>query len=355
MKIWITGICGFLGSTLAVELTKLGHKVYGNDNLICDAVNFLHLYESPYNFGNLENGSVHLKDCREFSVMKDALTEGYAKGIEILIHCAATAHEGLSNFSPSLITQNIYEASVATFSAAIASGVKRIIFMSSMARYGHGSQNESPPFIESFRCSPVDPYGIAKVAAEDTLKALCKLHNVEYVIAVPHNIIGPRQNYTDPYRNVASIMINRALQGKPIIVYGDGLQKRCFSPIKDCLNSLVKMIDASISGETINIGPDKGEITILELAQKIIAFTGSTAGIMHVADRPNEVKVAYCSSDKARRLLGFNPQQNIDECLKEMVDHIREETRILGVREFKYRFPLEIEKGAPDTWKNRLI
>lgn len=337
MKIWITGIAGFLGSHLESTLRSLGHDVDGNDNHLCSSV----------------PSGCYVSDCRDFDRM---LEDFRSFKPEVVIHCAATAHEGLSNFSPSFIAKNIYEASVATFSAAIAAGVKRIVFMSSMARYGRGLLNgktvlSGPPFLETYGTYPLDPYGIAKVATEQTLVALCKLHNVEYVIAVPHNIIGVRQKYDDPFRNVASIMINRALQGKPLIVYGDGLQKRCFSPIRDCLDSLVKMIDAPISGEVINIGPDKGEITILELAEMIIELTGSKAGIARVAARPNEVKEAYCSSDKARKLLGYEAKQPISECLAEMVDYIRTN----GTKQFAYNFPIEIKKGCPETWTKQLI
>lgn len=347
MKIWITGVAGFLGSHLAEELLKLDHKVGGNDSLICG------------DKANVPKGvQFELADCRDQLGMQRWL------GIfqpEVLIHCAATAHEGLSNFSPSFITRNIYEASIATFSAAIASGVKRIIFMSSMARYGSGRlieegkyiQRESlgPPFYEEMMPEPIDPYGIAKVAAEYTLQSLCKLHNVEYVIAVPHNIIGQRQKYDDPFRNVASIMINRALQNKPIYVYGDGQQKRCFSPIKDCLDSLVKMVDADISGEIINIGPDAGEISVLQLAHMIRQIIGDQVTIEHLPDRPNEVKNAYCSSDKARQILGYSPKQSLHECLVEMVEYIREKQP----KPFAYNFPIEIESGCPKVWTQRML
>lgn len=340
MNIFITGVAGFLGSYLEECFRKLGHKVDGIDNHSCSS----------------SSSGCYVGDCRDFNNNLDIFKSFKP---DVLYHCAALAHEGLSNFSPSFITKNIYEASVSTFSAAIAAGVKRILFMSSMARYGDGIRGfnvppdyvSGPPFKEDMDPKPIDPYGIAKVAAEQTLIALCKLHNVEYVIAVPHNIIGPRQKYDDPYRNVASIMINRALQGKPLIVYGDGQQKRCFSPIADCLDSLVKMIDAPISGEIINIGPDSGEISVCELANKIINLTGSTAGIQPVDARPNEVKEAYCSSDNARRLLGFSPKQSLDDCLAEMVAYIKEH----GPKPFEYNFPIEIEKGCPETWQKKLI
>ena len=106
-----------------------------------------------------------------------------------------------------------------------------------MARYG----TQKYPFTEDMTPNPVDPYAISKVAAEQTLINLCELNKVEWVIAVPHNIIGPKQKYDDPFRNVVSIMLNRILQNKAPIIYGDGEQKRCFSYIDDCLSCLIPM------------------------------------------------------------------------------------------------------------------
>lgn len=357
MKIWITGIAGFLGSHLAETLIAEGHQIAGNDSLICgDSANipkFVELFERG------PNGPI---DCSDINVMRDIF--GSFKP-DVLIHCAATAHEGLSNFSPSFITKNIYEASVATFSAAIAAGVKRIVYMSSMSRYGKcdplgqypdGSMIKQgypgyagPPFHEEYTPNPIDPYGIAKVAAEDTLKVLCELHDVKWSILVPHNIIGVRQRSVDPYRNVAAIMINRCKNNLPPIIYGDGSQKRCFSPVNDCLPSIIKAVHGAADGEVVNIGPDKGEITIKELAYKIIKLTAYEGHPVYVDGRPNEVKEAYCSSDKARRLLGYEEKQSIDDCLKEMVDYIKPEP-------FKYHFPIEIlTEKTPKTWSERLM
>lgn len=364
MRIWITGIAGFLGSHLAETLIAEGYEVRGNDNLICGNFdNLLPFYLPPAeiqaDFTLKDSGRKLVGvDCRDFEEMKIFLDEFKP---DVLIHCAATAHEGLSSFSPSFITKNIYEASVATFSAAIASGVKRIVYMSSMSRYGNGNGIDvegniikfKPPFKEDEHLTyPVDPYGVAKVAAEDTLKILCQTHGVKWSILVPHNIIGPRQRYNDPFRNVASIMINRCLKGQPPIIYGDGLQKRCFSPIKDCLPSIVKAVHGEADGEVINIGPDNGEITILELARKIIEFTGFEGDPVYMEDRPNEVKEAYCSSEKARRILGYKEQQSIDDCLKEMIEDIRKK----GTKDFDYSFPLEIvTERTPKTWTEKLI
>lgn len=355
MKIWITGIAGFLGSHLADALISEGHSVFGNDSLICgDKANYSGLFVE--------------KSCQDWPVEAFADNLRYGK-TDVLVHCAATAHEGLSNFSPSFITKNIYEASVATFSAAITAGVKRIVFLSSMARYGTGSYAFKqmgttgkditytpimigPPFDESYEPRPVDPYGIAKVAAEDTLRVLCNTHGVKYSILVPHSIIGTRQRYTDPHRNVASIMINRCLQGKSPIIYGDGLQTRCFSPVADCIPSILRAINGEADGEVVNIGPDSGEITVLELAKKIADLTGYDGEFEFHLDRPNEVKHAYCSSDKVRRLLGYEEKQSIDDCLAEMVEDIKKK----GTKSFDYSFPLEIvTERTPRTWVEKLI
>ena len=207
MRVFISGIAGFLGSHLADQFLQDGHEVVGCDSLIGGELDNVPSDAEFYQYDC----------CYRNSMLK------ITKDCDIVYHTAATAYEGLSVFSPHLITQNIVTGSVALFSAAIENKVKRIIFCSSMARYG----TNQVPFLESFTPNPQDPYGIAKVAAENILKNLCEVHGVEYVIAVPHNIIGPRQKYDDPYRNVASIMINLMLQNRQPIIYGDGKQKRC--------------------------------------------------------------------------------------------------------------------------------
>lgn len=348
MKIWITGIAGFLGSHLAETLLADGHKVGGNDSLICGDI------------ANVPEGAYYKGfDCNTSGVVDFKSAWGpYEFGVpDVVVHCAATAHEGLSTFSPSFITRNIFEASVRTFSEAIAHGVKRIIYMSSMSRYGVGQRVDGytpcePPFVEHWhKPSPVDPYGVAKVAAEDVLKILCNSHGVAWSILVPHNIVGIRQKYDDPMRNVASIMMNRCLQGKPPIVYGDGLQTRCFSPVADCLPSIVKAVNGEADGEVVNIGPDGGEITIWELAARIISLTGYAGVPIRMPDRPNEVKHAYCSSIKVRRILGYEPKQLLNECLAEMVADIKRR----GVKPFSYRLPIEIEKNCPEVWLKRMM
>ena len=328
-KIFITGIAGFLGSHVADEFINQGYEVAGNDNLIGG-------YED-----NVPKDAVFYPfDCRSEQIKK--ILEEFKP--DILIHTAATAYEGLSVFSPSFVTSNIYEASISVFSAAISSGVQRIINCSSMARYGA----IKVPFTEDMSPKPQDPYGIAKYAAEQTLECLAKVHSIEYVTLVPHNIIGPRQKYDDPYRNVASIMINRCLQGLPPIIYGDGTQTRCFSFIQDVLNCLMTAcLDEAPLGQVINVGPDEEVITINELSQKICELTDFKGEPMFLPARPQEVKHAVCSSQKARKLLDYATKVNLKDGLQSMVTYIKNR----GVSRFNRHMPVEIISDlTPKTW-----
>ena len=338
MKIFITGVAGFLGSHLADKFIQLGHDVVGVDNLIGGFKQNLH-----------RDVKFYQADCCDQVLMKDMMAH---EEIDIVIHCAATAHEGFSVFSPSFITRNIYEASVSIISASIANNVKRFVFCSSMARYGKqtGTLNQ---FKEDMKPMPIDPYGIAKVAAEDTLKCLADVHGMEYNIAVPHNIIGERQKFDDPYRNVVSIMANRNLQDKPAIIYGDGEQKRCFSYVADCVSCLVKMaLDEEIVNEVINIGPDEDTITINELAKLVAKKCKFDGEPIYKDERPLEVKYATCSSSKARRLLDYKTSTTLQEAVKKTVDYIVD----VGPKAFDYAYRIEIENDkTPTTWKDRLM
>lgn len=333
MRIYITGVAGFLGSHLADAFLADGHTVIGCDNLIGGEV------------ANIPLGvKMHFQDCRNLYAMNSTMRQ-----IDVLYHCAATPHEGLSVFSPSLIADNIFGASASVFSAAVSTGVRRVVLCSSMARYG----NQPPPFKEERHITaPVDPYGIAKVAAESLLTSLALLHGFEHVIAVPHNIIGPRQRYIDPMRNVAAIMINLMIQGRPPIIYGDGSQKRCFSYVSDAVYCLKEMATRPVDGEVINIGPDEEFITINELAATIADLLGVELYPVHVSGRPGEVAHATCSADKARRLLGYRTKTSLRQGLSEMIEYIRER----GPKPFDYHLPIEIvNERTPRTWTERLF
>ncbi len=334
MNIFITGVAGFLGSHVADALIAQGHKVAGCDNLI-----------GGYKDNVPQGVKFTNADCLDLEAMNKAMA-----GCSVVLHTACTAYEGLSVFSPSLVSLNTYQNTATVLTAAVQVGVKKFVHCSSMARYG---SQDKLPFTEDMECKPEDPYGIAKYAAELLIRNVCETHSLNYVITVPHNIIGPRQKYDDPFRNVASIMANRMLQGKPPIIYGDGEQKRCFSFISDDVFCLTEAITSDlVNGEVINIGPDEEFVSINELCEimrDIVKYNGDP---IYYPDRPREVKLASCSADKARRLLGYQTKTGLREGLELLVEYIRAR----GVKPFEYHLPIEIvNEKTPDTWSKRLI
>jgi UDP-glucose 4-epimerase len=331
----VTGIAGFLGAHIAREALALGWEVTGIDSMLsADAAN------AP------EGAQWWRVDCCD--------VRGYApllRDCDVVYHCAAAPYEGLSVFSPQVVWQNTCISTVALLTASVNAGAGRFIFTSSMSRYGHGQA----PFSEDQPTAPVDPYGISKVAAEDAVRNLCSLHGLEWVIAVPHNVYGPGQRYWDPYRNVPAIMANRVLSGKPPVVYGDGSHRRSLSYIADVAAPMITMAThPAAAGEVFNVGPGGAGETIKDLAWKIIRLAGADMEPEFYPDRPSEVRDAYCSDGKTRKVLGYECQWDLDSGLEKLIAWIAEK----GPRPFDYHLPLEITNTplqTPRTWTERLM
>jgi len=328
-KILITGVAGLVGSNLCLALQDK-YSITGVDNLI-----------GGYRDNVPESISFLSKDVLDIS-------QTDLEDIDVVIHAACTPHEGLSVFSPSLITHNTFGISVDLLSKSIAAGVKKFIFLSSMARYG---TQEKWPFTEDMTPKPQDPYGIAKYAFEQTLKNLAETHGIEYSIIVPHNIIGRGQKYNDPFRNVAGIMINRMLRGLQPIIYGDGQQMRSFSDIRDVVEPLGKCISSSVANsQVINVGPDENFISIIELAEIIASIVDFKLNPIFIKERPREVRMANCSADKARMLLHYAPKIPLQQTLEDMVEWVRER----GTLAFDHSIQVEIVSDiTPITWSDK--
>jgi len=333
MKALVTGIAGFLGSHLARVLLARGWEVVGIDNLLGG-------YED-----NVPKGARFVRgDCNDLPLVREL-----AAGARVVYHCAATAYEGLSVFSPKLITENVVGATASVLSAACSTGVQRFVHCSSMARYG-----DSPvPFDEGMEPRPVDPYAIGKVASEALVRSLCAVHGLEWTIAVPHNIYGPGQKYDDPYRNVAAIFANTMLLGQQPFIYGDGGQRRSFSFVDDVAEPLARMgEEAAAISQIVNLGPDDEFVTVLELARLVADAVGFELRPRFVPSRPLEVRDASCSADRARRLLGYAPKVPLRQGIGELVAWIRRR----GPSPFLYHLPVEIVSDqTPATWRDRLL
>lgn len=341
MKIFITGIAGLIGYNLAKFLvnTYKDVEIVGIDNGI----------------GGVDRNLKELSNYNNIEVVKGDITDTelikvLMQGADTVIHTAAYPYEGLSVFSPSIVANSIVTGTLSVASACIHNNVRLLINCSSMARYGE----QIPPFTEDMPRKPVDPYGLAKAQAEEHLELLSKIHGLNFVTVVPHNVIGVGQRYYDPFRNVVSIMISRTLQGKPIVVYGDGEQKRSFSDVTDCVKAIhaIMISDRDLCGQVYNIGPDHNEISVKQLGNIVLNTCNSTLNnFIFFPDRPIEVKNAYCSSDKIKNEFNYNTTYSTEETIEAMVNWIKED-----VREFSYHLPLEfITDKTPATWTQKLI
>ena len=333
-KVFITGIAGLLGSSFARYLINQGgYEVVGIDNGIGGIDS------------NVPEKAIYIKgDILDIELLKE-----HMEGADTVFHTASLPYEGLSVFSPTITATSIVSGTLAVAMAALHCKVRLFINCSSMARYG----DQVPPFTEDMPTKPVDPYGLAKVQAEEHLKLLSDIHGLHYVTVVPHNVIGVGQRYFDPFRNVVGIMINRVCQGKSIIVYGDGEQKRSFSNVLDCIKAVEQIMNSAkdIGQQVYNIGPDDNEISIKQLAYRIGHHAEVYPALQHFPDRPNEVKNAYCSSAKISAEFNYKAAISADQTIKEMVEWIKPR-----VRDFEYHLPLElITDKTPKTWTDKLI
>ena len=202
-------------------------------------------------------------------------------------------------------------------------------------------------------CNPCDPYGTAKLACEHHIRSVCEYHGgPAFTIFRPHNVFGSRQNVSDPYRNVVGIFMARALNKRPMPVFGDGLQTRSFSHISSVAPAIVAA--PSLPGarnEIFNIGSDEA-MTILELAKRISGVMGVPLNLDMLPGR-REVQHAHCSHGRAQAVFSeVNSQAlSIQDGLVEMADHVKSRP-VPKVTECPA--PIEIVDNLPMSWRNRL-
>src|SRR3990167_4342140 len=328
-RILVTGNAGLLGSHLANWFIKTKHDVWGIDDL---------------SNGDLRNVSpstkfvqVDLKDKQKTNATIMAIKP------DIIYHLAAWPHEGLSQFAPIKVTENNFNIALNVLIPAIKNKVKKFIFFSSMARYG----NQEAPFSEDMPTKPHDIYAVSKVAFEQTLQILGKVHDIPWTIIVPHNVFGIGQSLTDPYRNVIGIFMNRIMQGKPPIIYGDGNQKRAFSYIDNFTPYAVECaFNKKTDGEIINIGPTK-PFTINYLTEIVLKAFESDLKPIYYPDRPQEVKFAYCTVNKAKKLLDYKTTIHFERGIAKMVAWAKN----IGPEPFRFLDNIELGgENIPKTW-----
>ena len=328
MKILITGVAGLLGSRLAdwiIENTD--HKVIGIDDLSGGYINNVHKDVAFYKFDLVEGDQLNHVFEREMP--------------DIVYHFAAYAAEGLSPFMRTFNYKNNLISTAKIINCCINYEIKRLIFTSTMAVYGHGN----PPFDEEDVPTPIDPYGIAKYACEMDIQVAGEQHGLDWCIIRPHNVYGIKQNIWDKYRNVLGIWMCQYMNGEPMSIFGDGEQKRAFSFIDDTLEPLWKSgIQENCSKQIINLGGTKF-YTINE-ANKILRDVIGNGRMIHKEAR-HEVKNAHPTWQKSVELLEYEDVTSLYDGLKQMWDWAQKQPN--NTRKFWESY--EIEKGIYEFWK----
>jgi UDP-glucose 4-epimerase len=328
-SILITGVGGLIGSRLAdwVIHNKKEYDVIGVDDL---------------SGGYSDNIPVDVKfykmDCCDKELSK--LFEEH--NIDYVFHFAAYAAEGLSPFIRTYNYTNNLLATANIVNNCINYDVKRLVFTSTMAVYGHG---EGGLFDETFGRNPIDPYGVAKSACERDIEIAGEQHGLDYCIIRPHNVYGRNQNIWDKYRNVLGIWMYYHLNGKPLSIFGDGSQVRAFSYIDDSLEPLWNAaVFPQASKEIINLGGIR-DYSIKEAAEILIDVMGG--GKLEFLENRHEVHTAVPTYQKSIDILNFKHITDLHEGLSKMWEW----AKIAPQRDRFIWQNYEVEKGIYSFWK----
>lgn len=329
----ITGVAGLLGSRLAdwIVENKPDTSLIGIDNL---------------SGGYMVNvpKEVEFYDI-DLATENEKVSEIFQKhSIDYVFHFAAYAAEGLSPFIRTYNYDNNLRSTAGLVNECIKHAVKRLIFTSTLAVYGHG---DGGVFNESQIPAPIDPYGVAKFACEMDIQIAGEQHGLDWCIIRPHNVYGIKQNIWDKYRNVLGIWMYQHLNGMPFSIFGDGLQTRAFSYIDDSLEPLWNAaILPQASKEIINLGGIK-EASILEASEILKGVIGSAE--IEYQEARHEVKHSIPTWQKSVDILGFEHKTDLEQGLKNMWEWAQKQ-------EMRERFVwpgYELEKGIYDFWKTK--
>ena len=327
-KALVTGGAGFLGSLLVDHLIdRTGMEVVSLDDL---------------SGGFREN--VHPKAAFvQGSITDEALIkELFAKHkFRYVYHLAAYAAEGLSHFIRRFNYTNNLIGSVNLINASVNGGVECFVFTSSIAVYGAGQV----PMREETVPVPEDPYGVAKLAVEQDLRAAHEMFGLDSVVFRPHNVYGERQNLGDKYRNVAGIFMNQAMQGQELTIFGDGEQRRAFTYAGDIIPGIAQSVTTpGARNGVFNVGSD-AHYTVNELAAVVGKALGLPVRVKHVEAR-KEAKVAYADHSRFKAVFKDLPQTSLEEGIRRMAAWAKK----AGIRSSSDFSNIEIPRNLPPSW-----
>lgn len=299
MKILVTGGSGFIGSNLVDALLKGGHEVTNYDVSV-----------SPY-----KSGAVQVKDD---ILDREALLSA-TKGVDVIYHLAAQANVDFMFKSPVFSVQNNIMGTMNVLDAARANGCKRVIFASTDWVYS-GCKDENVD--EETKLYPPHAghiYTSSKIAAEMLMQDCQGLYGVDYTIMRYGIPFGPRGKPT----TVTPIFLRKALRGEPLTIKGKGDQFRQFIYIEDLVAGNVLCMHENARNQIINLN-GREKVSINMVAECLNEIFENKLSIQHTEARPGDYKGKFVSSEKAKKLLGWEPRHTYKDALRKYAGWFKE-------------------------------
>jgi len=307
----ITGVAGFIGSSLARELLSRGENVRGVDNL------------STGNRANLADIQNRI-DFREADILDlDAMHRACA-GVDFVLHQAALPSVPKSVLDPLGSNRANIDGTVNVLVAARDAKVKRVVYAASSSAYG---DTPTLPKHEAMTPDPISPYAVAKLASEHYMISFYRCYGLETVCLRYFNIFGPRQDPSSPYSGVLAKFITQMLRGEQPTMNGDGEQSRDFTYIDNAVlaNLLACQAPAQkAAGQVFNVATAR-RVTLNETfhaLQKLTSFAGKPK---YGPERGGDIKHSLADISKAEAGLGYKPTVDFEEGLRRTVDWYRQQ------------------------------
>jgi nucleoside-diphosphate-sugar epimerase len=300
-KYLITGIAGFIGSSIARVLVLQGHEVRGVDNLSTGRIDNL--------AGLLDKVDFRQADLCDLEAIANACA-----GIDYVLHEAAIPSVPKSVLDPISCNRANVDGTVNLLVAARDARVKRVIYAASSSAYG---DSRALPKREDMLPSPISPYAVAKLAGEHYMKAFYHCYGLETICLRYFNVFGPGQDPSSPYSGVLSQFISRALKGESLTIFGDGEQSRDFTYVDNVViaNLLACGATNSAAGKVFNIASGNS-ITLNEAAAKIKRLAAYEGQTIYQSARDGDVRHSLADLSSASVHLGYGPKIGFDKGLE---------------------------------------
>jgi nucleoside-diphosphate-sugar epimerase len=300
----ITGIAGFIGSSLARELLQRGEQVRGVDNL---------------STGKRENLTQILGriDFREADILDLDAIKSACDGVDYVLHQAAIPSVPKSVLDPIGSNRANVDGTVNVLVAARDARVKRVIYAASSSAYG---DTPTLPKHERMTPDPISPYAVAKLASERYMISFYRCYGLETVALRYLNIFGPRQDPSSPYSGVLAKFITQMLAGQQPTIFGDGEQSRDFTFIDNAVeaNLLACKAPAEVAGNVFNVATGR-RVTLNETFKLLQALTSYSGSPIYGAERGGDIKHSLADISAAEKLLGYKPKVNFEQGLQQTV------------------------------------